>query len=134
MTHYTKKGFNDNLLLRETYEKIANLPQLRWIENNKKSTDEGGIEKMSYVYVLEDFAYSDFEYFLLTHEKHFSDSEFKNIVKEVIKKTEKQSSYSYMFHRDLFKILEEEYGFEDGDETVPVFHIDDLIRELEEFK
>lgn len=86
---------------------------------------------MVYVYILEDFCYSDFEYWVLTHEKHYTRSEFKNIVKEAMGKVEER----YWFHEKLFKILEDEYGFKlDYGKIIPVVHIDELEREIEKEK
>ena len=83
---------------------------------------------MTFVYILEDFAYSDFEYWVLTHEKHYTMSEFKAIIKEAMGKVEER----YWFHEKLFKIIEEEYGFKrDYGDAVPTIHIDDLEREMD---
>ncbi len=81
-----------------------------------------------YVYILENYAYSDFEYYVFVHEKHYTKSEFKEIVKEAMKKV-KTKRYHWNFEGELFNILREEYGFEDGD-MIPTFHIDNLEKEL----
>lgn len=84
---------------------------------------------MTYIYILEDFAYSDFEYYIFAHEKHYTDEEFKEIVKEAMKKV-KKTRYYFEFERELFEILRNEYGFIDAYDIVPIFHIGDLEREL----
>ena len=84
---------------------------------------------MTYIYILENFAYSDFTYYLFAHEKHYTDNEFKEIVKEAMKKV-KNTRFSYEFERELFNILRNEYGFIDGEDIVPIFHIHDLEKEL----
>ena len=84
---------------------------------------------MTYIYILENFAYSDFTYYLFAHEKHYTDDEFKEIVKEAMKKV-KNTKFEWDFERKLFDVLKSDYGFVDGEDIVPIFHIFDLQKEL----
>ena len=90
----------------------------------------------SYTYILEDYAYSDFEYYILSHEKQYTQKEFKEIIKKAMIKTNKTCPYGivYLRHQALFDILKKEYGFHDAEETTPIIHLDDLRRELKNKK
>lgn len=63
-----------------------------------------------YIYELQAFDYSNFSYWLLSHEKKYSEKEFQEIVKEAhskIKKSRRDRGYI----NDLISVLGQKYGF-----------------------
>ena len=63
-----------------------------------------------YLYELQSYEYSNFSYWLLSHEKQYSEEEFLEIVKEAdskIKKSPRDWNYIY----DLLSVLGQKYGF-----------------------
>lgn len=63
-----------------------------------------------YVYELTAFEYSDFSYWLLSHEKKYSEEEFKAIVREADSKI-KKNCHEWGYINDLISILGQQYGF-----------------------
>ena len=66
-------------------------------------------EKRLWIYQLEDYAYSDFEFLLLGHMEKYSQNEFEKIVLEAYKIAEKSTTY-YQLGR-VAEIMCNEYGF-----------------------
>ncbi len=65
---------------------------------------------MTYIYELTAHEYSDFTYWLLTHEKKYTEEEFKTIVKEADSKIKRHWN-DWRYINDLLSILGQQYGF-----------------------
>ena len=63
-----------------------------------------------YVYELTAYEYSDFTYWLLAHEKKYSEEEFKAIVAEADSKIKTEWIHSN-YVSDLISMLCQQYGF-----------------------
>ena len=82
-----------------------------------------------YAYVLENYAYSFFEYKILLHPQKFTENEFKEIIKKAMNETE-PTMYDYQFFNELESLLKEKYGFIDGEDIIPTLHLADVQKEL----
>lgn len=75
---------------------------------------------MTYIYQLTAFEYSDFRYWLLTHEKKYTEEEFKAIVKEADSKVEVEwVHFNYINY--LIYVLVHEYGFKRVESTIDCY-------------
>lgn len=72
--------------------------------------------EQKYVYGIEAYAYSDFEYHILTHKTKISDKEFMDIIKkaQVLCKTKKYVDNNMFFDypNNMVACLCKEFGFE----------------------
>lgn len=77
-----------------------------------------------FVYEIQAFAYSDFEHYILLHEKEFNKIEFRKMIEKARQKAKKIADKSFdtwLRHRypiNFIKILEEDYGFVDSKHLV----------------
>lgn len=65
---------------------------------------------MTYIYELTAYEYSDFTYWLVSHEKKYTKEEFKAILEEAASKINTDTS-AYSYIPDLLSILGQQYGF-----------------------
>ena len=66
-----------------------------------------------FIYVVEAYAYSDFETHILTHNENYTVEEFKQIVENAQKRTKTVSdTIAYDYSSKLLHLLITDYGFE----------------------
>ena len=76
------------------------------------------------VYEIQAFAYSDFEHYILLHEKSFSKIEFRKMVEIARRKCKERCDSSFdtflnaYYPRDVIEVLKQEFGFVESDHLV----------------
>ena len=80
-------------------------------------------EKM-FVYEIQAFAYSDFEDYILVHEKQFTETEFRKMIEIARQKAKKKMItdddffWKYNYPDNFIHFLKEDFGFKDSEHLV----------------
>ena len=79
---------------------------------------------MMFIYEIQAFAYSDFEHYILLHEKQFTKIEFRKMIEKSRQKAKQKAVesdefyWSYNYPESFIKFMKEDYGFVESEHLV----------------
>ena len=77
-----------------------------------------------FIYEIQAFAYSDFQHYILLHEKQFNKIQFRKMIEKSRQKAKQKAKendefyWSYNYPENFIKFMKEDYGFVESEHLV----------------